>query len=458
MTQLTPRWFAVVLLALYACGESKHPDAETAAGGSAGNTSASAGMGAEMPEGTAGEGGAAGAHSTDPRVVYLNETSTNWAMSRGYPRGTAFNPHERELNPDTVAELEVRWSAPSESSPLVQHDRRIFASHVESLDAASGTPLWTNARSTRKAVYSTGLLVQTYRGIQGVDPTTGEHRIDIPAAANDGSLLFGPATAKGADLVFPVLFQSWAKFPGEYTSEYRVFNIDSQLTRIVHVDFVSLAPVSLTAGRLYTPTLRPRSEAGQVHWDYAVAATSFDPDQPVSEWTTLLERDADAVAPELGVAVIAGRVFAASASGNEVVALDQKTGEIEWRAPTGVAIQSFATTFDQVVVAGAAGAETVIETYEPASGAPLYSTRLSGALSGQIAVGGRVVYVGTASGELHMIHAETGELLASILLGGVVTDPVVTRGRVFVATGEAIYSLGLPEEALAPEVNDNPAE
>ncbi|MFZ5893504.1 MAG: PQQ-binding-like beta-propeller repeat protein [Myxococcota bacterium] len=452
MSRLTAAYLLTSLWLLFsACGSSEDDAKQsvTQTGGMGGQISGQAG------EGGAGdhpEGGAGGKPRTDPRTVYLNETSTNWAMARGYPRGTSYNPHERELNPNTVAELVVRWRSPSESWPLVQHDHRIFASYVEAFEASDGTPLWTNSRSTRSAVYCAGVLLQTYRGIQGVEPTTGAHRVDIPAAAGDAELLFGPATAKGSDAVFPVLFQNWSAFPGEYLTEFRIFNAETRLTRLLRSDFVSLAPVAITGGRIYTPTLVPRSAGANVHWDYAVQAVALDPDSGLTGWSFVLDADTLAAAPQIGVAVIAGRVFAANADGGALVALDQKTGEIVWRSPTRVAIHSLAATFDQIVIAGSRDAQTtIVEAYEPAQGKLLYSSPVRGALSGQIAIAGQIVYVGTDSGELHMLHADSGELLGSIELGGVVTDPIVTRGRIFVATGQAVYSLGLPDAELAPE-------
>ena len=447
---------AWVLLA--ACGSNDNRAEPSSSGGVAGQASAggSAGSGGDAIGG--GEAGAGGGSrpSDDPRVVYLNEASTNWAMARGYPRGTSYNPHERELNPNTVASVIVRWRAPSESRPLVQHDHRIFASYVEALEASDGTPLWTNSRATRSAVYCSGLLFQTYRGIQGIEPTNGEHRFDIPSA-DEATLLFGSAVAKGSAVVVPVLFQNWAAFPGEYLTDYRVFDVTTRLTRVVHTNFVSLVPPAITAGRAYTPALVPRLADGSIHWDYVVQALALDPELALAGWSSVIDQDVPAAAPSAGAAVIGGRVFASSADGNAIVALEQKTGEALWRARTRVAVRSLATTFDQVVVAGdVAPNVSRVEAYNPATGASLYATELHGGLGGNIAIGGQVIYVGTTSGELHMLHLETGALLNSVALGGSVTDPIVTRGRVFVATGEAVYSLGLEDAELAPESPESP--
>jgi outer membrane protein assembly factor BamB len=395
------------------------------------------------------------APSNDERQKYFNETSTNWSMMRGYPRGTAYNPYERELNAKTVGDLHVLWQTPSGSYPLIQSGERLVASHVTAVNAADGGILWTDAGAvgTRSGVVCKGAVYQTYDGIRGVNLTTGIPRVDIDRREEDATSLFGVAVAKGSALVFPVLFKDWAALGGAETTTYRVFDVVTKILGYLNRGFVSLAPAAITSGKIYVPGLTATTDREVVHWDYSIFSMPLDPADAAAGWSTPIDEDVEAKAPETSVAVIGGRVYAVNASGREVVAIDQKSGKLLWRAQTDSVITTLGATFDFVYVAGARTDKTsVLQAFSTANGGAKFSTSLGQrTLVGQLAIGGDVVYIGSNDGQLSAVSALDGLLLQQIKVGGSVSNPVVARGRVFVATGESIVSLGVAEQ-LGPAV------
>jgi outer membrane protein assembly factor BamB len=394
---------------------------------------------------TGGTGGAGAA--ADDEEAYFNETSTNWAMVRGYPRGTAYNAHERELNRNTVARLQATWQSPSESYPLIRHGDRVFASHVEGFDADRGTTLWTNTRSETEPVYCGGYLYQTQRRVRAFNPRNGELTFESSESAADAATLFGAATAKGSLIIFPTVFKGWSEAPGDYDSDYRLFDSGTKLTRVVRTGVVTLAPAAATAGRLYFPALRPTGSAPDTAWEYGISSLAFDETANGDDWFEAVDPEGTIVEPTIGVAVLASRVFGLTADRAGMAALNQKTGEVLWRQAFTSEKSSFATSFDAVIAAGSSEDGIVIEGLEPSSGEPLFERTLEGTLAGGIAVGGEVVYVGSEEGMLYALGARDGELLASLELDGPVRSPIVTGGRVFVATGRSAYALGVPVEA-----------
>ncbi|MCA9074536.1 MAG: PQQ-binding-like beta-propeller repeat protein [Planctomycetaceae bacterium] len=72
--------------------------------------------------------------------------------------------------------------------------------------------------------------------------------------------------------------------------------------------------------------------------------------------------------------------------------------------------------------------------------------------SGLALAGGVVYCTTTASGKLLALNAETGELLKEIDLGPVWSGPSVSRGRVYVGTGNTLFSES-PHESFFPKKN-----
>src|SRR2546422_4962025 len=75
---------------------------------------------------------------------------TNWAMFRGGPARTGFNPYENVISPSNVSGLHKAWTAPlgtSFASPAlvdgVLYEGAYYNDHFYALDHATGAVLWT---------------------------------------------------------------------------------------------------------------------------------------------------------------------------------------------------------------------------------------------------------------------------------------------------------------------------
>jgi len=378
----------------------------------------------------------------DDYANYRNETSTNWSMSRGYPRNTAFNPFEQELAPDTAAGLQEIWHIDNTAPTLIQHAEQIFTNTGQAYGTNSGTFQWA-ADSLPNPVFCKGLVFGTGTIVQGYQPANGMPSPDtgIPAATQ-----FGLPTAKDSSLIF-------AGVTDADEGLYFTYNVVSNELATLTMPYRTLAPAALTANQIYAPGLDSSS-------NYVVTATTFD--QTVAtkrkEWSTVIDRidpgldPAAAAVPTLGVMVIGARVFGPSAAGDAVFALDQRSGALIWRTAAIPQIVSLAASFDYVYAAGSdAEGQLVVQAFASGSGTSRFVVKLGSArLTGQLAIGGGMLYLGTNAGELVAIEAATGVVSKRLQLGGVVGDPLVTGGRVIAATGERIVALGLPPAPVTP--------
>lgn len=381
------------------------------------------------------------------REDYLNETSTNWAMTRGYPRGTAYNPFEEELNPRTVHGLETVWQADSDAQFVIQHGERVFSSAGDAYDLGAGELLWSAGESVPNPVVCKGVLLTAGAEIVGRAPDSGTLRQDhVPVA--DAMAHVGRPVAKDQSIYFGTVDSSWGD--GAFVV-YDVVERTSHRVATPSEKFRSLAPVALTGGQLFAPALEAKSSG----FDYVVFAASLDPsaEPKRTDWATVVDDVADdpeLQLPEVGAMVLAARVFVPSADRRELVALDQRTGEVLWRSPTA-RISSMAVDFDNAYVAGTDDAgELMVEGFAVGSGKRRFSQALGRAdVTGALVLAGEVLYVGSSAGELLAIGAASGDLLNRVALGGVVNDPIVTHGRVFTSNGKQVFALGLPAPATS---------
>src|SRR5262249_53721609 len=92
-----------------------------------------------------------------------------------------------------------------------------------------------------------------------------------------------------------------------------------------------------------------------------------------------------------------------------------------------------------------------------------------------VAVANGVVYVQEMDGELHALDAATGQELATVVTGGQVSGPAISRGQLYLGTGDgfglfldplaamppgSIVALGLPDpvKVHSVAVNDGSAQ
>ncbi|HVY31352.1 MAG TPA: PQQ-binding-like beta-propeller repeat protein [Polyangiaceae bacterium] len=384
--------------------------------------------------------------SDDEREKYLNETSTNWAMARGYPRGTAFNPFEQELNPQTVADLDVVWEAPSQAQVAVQHTERVFSTAGEAYDLQSGELLWSAEQALPTATVCKGALFATGPSIEKRSVKSGELSYSVEVGAD--AALFSPPSAKDSKVFFATAAES-AGNTSEPGGSYVAFDVVEKTAQTIDVpgkDYRTLAPAALTSGMLYSVALEPT----RTGFRYVAFATVFDADAAMNRkpWATVLDDEVSSPAelPRLGAMVIGARVFVTSADRRAVVALDQRTGDVLWRTSSAGVIESLAVNFDFAYAAGTGDDGQVgIDGFAFDTGEMQFSLGFgAGTLTGQLAIGGDLVYLGTGEGALLAIDGSSGSLLKRVELGGTVGAPIVTQGKVFVGTGERIVALGLP--------------
>jgi outer membrane protein assembly factor BamB len=390
--------------------------------------------------------------SASERTNYENETSTNWSMSRGYPRNTAFNPFEQELAPDTVSNLQEVWHVDSTAPSLIQHADQIFSSTGQAYGTHHGTMLWA-VDTLANPVFNKGLVFGTGSAIQGYSPGTGTAAPNYTATGGDATTQFGVPTAKDSSIVFAAVTDPSASDAA--SGPYVTYDVSSNQVSSLSLSpslalggLSTLAPAALTAGQLYAPGIVPVDGGGL---NYVVFAATFGSSTGAKrkEWATVidtLDPSAPAQPPELGVMVINARVFGASAAGDAVFALDQRSGALAWRTPAVVHIASLAATFDYVYAAGSdVNGQLVVQAFATGSGKGRFAVKLGAAqLTGQLAVGGDVLYVGTSAGELVALDATDGTIAKRVQLDGMVGDPLVTGGQVITTTGDRIVAVGLP--------------
>ncbi len=383
-----------------------------------------------------------GADEPSERERYLNETTTNWAMVRGYPRGTAYNPHEQQLSLQTVADLQIRWEVASDAASLIQHGERVFASDGSAYDLESGELLWANPLEASSVVCK-GLVVSTGSRIDG--RLTGTGAATLQSSVSDGMVAFGPPAAKDGKVVFSGVAEGWES-RGEPTPG-RVFSYDVAARAVdeMEVPYLTLAPAALSNGQLYSTAIDPAAGA----FELVAFAVTIDSQTAGKrrEWATVIGGQASPELPSRGVAVLDGHVFVASGDGREILSLEQRSGAVAWRRPSIATISSFAVNFDDVYTVGSDdNGELWVQSFAAGSGALRYSQALGqGEAKGQLAIGGDVLYVGTTSGELVALSAGTGSVLKRLGLGGEVASPLVARGSVLLTTGTRIVALGLPQ-------------
>jgi outer membrane protein assembly factor BamB len=383
-----------------------------------------------------------GADEPSERERYLNETTTNWAMVRGYPRGTAYNPHERELSLQTVADLQVRWEVASDAASVIQHGERAFASDGSAYQLESGELLWANPLEASSVVCK-GLVVSTGARIDGRLAGTGA--MTLQSSVDDGMVAFGPPTAKDGKVVFTGVAEGWESRDEPTSGRVFSYDVAARAVEEMELPYLTLAPAALSNGQLYSTAIDSTTGALEL----VAFAVTIDSETAGRrrEWATVIGGQASRALPSRGVAVLDGHVFVASGDGREILSLEQRSGAVAWRSPSVAAITSFAVNFDDVYTVGSDDSgELWVQSFAAGSGALRYSRALGqGEAKGQLAIGGDVLYLGTTSGELIALSAGTGNVLKRVELGGELGSPLVARGLVLLTTGTRIVALGLPE-------------
>lgn len=283
----------------------------------------------------------------------------------------------------------------------------------------------------------------------------GAVRTTVRATDESG---YAPPLSKGPLVGISWIYGAWSFFAAETFGALRLTPATLEpgesgypTGRVVHlgINFDSrMAPA--TANDRWVVVGPGPAESGQSGsvggppWSGPFYARAFNVDGTLS-WSTTVDEHIDPLAvPGVGPAIMMGHVIVPSGAGDAVLALNERDGSVQWRTPVSGLAGPFAVTFEAVLVASNAASGVVVSALSLATGELQWQTTVGqGELSGAIAVGADVAYIGESDGSLYALSTQTGELLKTISLGGAVTDPIVSDGRVFTGTRDRLVALGL---------------
>ncbi|MBC7819140.1 MAG: PQQ-binding-like beta-propeller repeat protein [Planctomycetaceae bacterium] len=116
--------------------------------------------------------------------------------------------------------------------------------------------------------------------------------------------------------------------------------------------------------------------------------------------------------------------------GNEVLAVNRKTGDVLWRYSPGKGefpFHSSAAVTEKLVVLG--GRDKLVHGIDRATGKPLWTFATSGKVDGSPVVVGQRVFIGSDDGNLYELDAATGEQRAKFHLGKPISaSPAIGEG------------------------------
>jgi outer membrane protein assembly factor BamB len=369
-----------------------------------------------------------------------------WPQAGRSPRRTGYNPGETQLTSSNVGRLREHWSANvvrmrigstvTPMQPVVWRGEILLNTHAAfdnptfvSYDAVTGIERWRYEP-----------LIDAFTGYAAV----GYGRVH--ATNIDAFLAMG--SRDGATL--------WRRPPPHM--DYGVSDPLAHGTRVYLQAYRLADPLTTTLHAI-------ESESGATIWDrtflgssranpaiaYGMVYTTmpsgvvlaFDPNDGRTSWMRTITGAA------LGSPlVLRGRVFVVSESAN-LYALDALNGQPRWNvALSGAAIEHHSPVCDGqsvYVATDARGTGVTVAAFDVQSGARRFEVTVgAGAPSGQLGGANGVLYFGSADGSLYALDARDGRILLERPFGeGHVSGPVVSNGRVFVATRSRLFALGL---------------
>jgi outer membrane protein assembly factor BamB len=165
--------------------------------------------------------------------------------------------------------------------------------------------------------------------------------------------------------------------------------------------------------------------AGAVTYLYA-----FERETGALRWKTAVEPGATTDIPGFD------RLLFAVTLGDELLALDSETGEPVWSFRSGATNENFWLNSSPAVLGGRVflgGLNGTVYALDVHSGRLLWKRELGSRISaGLVAVEGGV-YAGTSDGRIHLVNAETGDVMAHIETEGAPTGRFALKGRCLLA-------------------------
>jgi outer membrane protein assembly factor BamB len=354
---------------------------------------------------------------------------TDWRQFHFDAEGTRLNPFENVLNPNTVGNLQLKWTYTTGSdvfsSPAVTNGVVYVGSddyNVYALDARTGVKLWSYATGYGWGVDSSPAVTSgvVYIGsddqnVYALNARTGTKLWSYPTRSY---VLSSPAVANGVLYV------------GSESPSDSVYAIDArtgtELWSFATGGYVDSSP-AVVNGVVY---------AGS--WDGNVYA--LDASTGTELWSYATGRYVRS-----SPTVANGVVYVGSSDGN-LYALDSSTGSALWSYATDHEVWSSPAVSNGAVYFGSEdGNVYALNAY---TGAKLWRYRTGDQLWSSPAVANGVVYVGSSSasdGRLYALNSSNGAMLWSYATGGYVeSSPTVANGMVYVGSFDRnVYAFGL---------------
>jgi outer membrane protein assembly factor BamB len=420
----------------------------------------------------------------------------DWPMYNHDPLGTRVNPSERKLGPSTVAGLRVLWSVPTNGvvagTPAVVGDT-VFVGDTSgafyALDSRSGRVRWRTqidgARITASPIVLRGRVVVGDQGngsIYGLDQGNGQLRWKIRPNTTGKPAVWGSGTQVGGFVAIGIASnEETTDLPPGYVFRSRgsVLLLDPSDGRVIWQTFTisdhdfanGAAGVSIWATPAYDAEsnmlfigtgnnfIQPATNtsdavmgldarSGMVQW--------VNQRTPNDTWTPLFPTGPDF---DFGDSPQLYRL----PNGRKVVGIGQKSGFYHVFDPATGAVLNFRQFFpgsilgglfsDSAVAGGMVFADGNVGTGNGLSvpktsalialtgdgSTELWRFPVNGvSVSGVAVANGVVDYKPASDPNLYAINAANGVALASVNVGQSNSGPSISRGRLFIGTGNIL--------------------
>ena len=363
------------------------------------------------------------------------------------------NNAEHKLGRDNVANLQVKWTATTNTALANLEDSPIYANGIvymvmtdgslKAYNATTGTLKWQYLPPVGFPMYSSPLVdpvanMVFFGTVPNFDP--GAPSPFYALNASTGVLLWSvilPGDEYGfPSLAFQTIYVGSTHEGGPGTLE-AIDEITGRIAWQQNINSGVWGSVAVDTGKnvVFTGVGNPanmivayNAHTGSTIWQFAVPNSG--PDQDVGS----------------GVTVSGGLVYANSKNGN-IYALDENTGTLSWTTPvgtpTGEDVSTQAIALNGVLYVGSG--DKNLYAINASTGAILWKTATGGTIDSSAAIANGVVYIASFDKSIYAIDANSGAVLWHYATGGIVfSSPIVVNGWLyFGSTDGKLYAFSL---------------